>query len=73
MGAFPEEARKFGGLNTQGHADHLQDFGLCPEGSPVMVGFSRSRQAPSSGRSPELPIQSVPHLPLISITTDHQL
>lgn len=33
------------------------------------LGFPRSRPAPSSGRSPELPIQSVPHLPLIPITT----
>lgn len=33
-------------------------------------GFPRSRQAPPSGRSPELPIQPGPHLPLIPITTD---
>lgn len=43
MGVFPEEARKFGGPNTQSHTGHLQDFGLGPESSPLLVGLPQKQ------------------------------
>lgn len=70
MGAFPEEARKFGGPNRAMQVT-FKTLSFVLRAALSWLGFPRCRQAPSSGRSPELPIQSVPHLPLISITTDH--